>query len=760
MDLPNKRRTGRFRTLVFENEKMTFRLFWSWYSPAIIVFLISLFLFFPYNKSINGFSDYPKIGEVSKETIIAPFSFDIMKTEQEILAEKERINQRILPMFIFDSTALKQMTVKVDSVIQLVNNSKNDTAQITISQEFVGNPQILIEFKKRLLSSAQKGLLNKIVSTTDVDGEKMQRDFRSSERFVRSSSGFLELLSEYRDSSGAKIVAADSLKSVFEFRNNIARDLSVQFSGNGALSKDIFALAEKIALPTLIYDEETHQQNIRNAVLSINPVKETIVKDVAIVRQYDRVTPDISRVLETLSNIKIEKMEKGSTKKIADTAIIFVLVITFAIIIVIQSGKFIPQFLSSRRYFLSIAVICAIQFFLVWLTLVVFNMISANNANAPSANRFWEIISWGPMLTATLLASLLFSRRSGLLLSLFFAMYYMLITQFNVVVPLSVLIIGGFVSHFAQKIRYRKHLLWLIAGMLVANIFFEFLIMFLNNTLVSQSLLVFIVAPCLNVLISAAIVFLALPLFEYMFGITTVTTLLELADLSNPLLKRLAIEAPGTFNHSLAVGNLAELAAVKVGANPLLCRVLAYYHDVGKIKNPIYFTENQLDKKNLHDKLTPIRSANILKAHIGDGLDLIDEYKLPKIIKKGIIQHHGTGLAGFFYDKALELKKEDDVINPDDFSYPGEKPQTKEAAILMLADKVEAMSKSLKGESESELRKKINDNVRKIVVSGQLDESGLTFRNVFEIINGFMPALKGIFHERIEYPEEDKNGKV
>jgi putative nucleotidyltransferase with HDIG domain len=252
---------------------------------------------------------------------------------------------------------------------------------------------------------------------------------------------------------------------------------------------------------------------------------------------------------------------------------------------------------------------------------------------------------------------------------------------------------------------------------------------------------------------------MTLPLLEYMFGINTITTLLELTDMSNKLLKRLAIEAPGTFSHSLAVGNLAELGAEKVGASPLFCRVLAYYHDIGKIKNPTYFTENQLNRKNPHDKLPPARSAKILISHISDGCNLIDEYKIPKVIKNGIIQHHGTSFAGIFYQKALENKKGDEEINPDDFCYPGEKPQTKETAILMLADKVEAMSKSLKGESESDLRKKIHDNVRKIVISGQLDECGLTFRNVFEITNSFMPALKGIFHERIEYPEEGKNGK-
>ncbi len=218
------------------------------------------------------------------------------------------------------------------------------------------------------------------------------------------------------------------------------------------------------------------------------------------------------------------------------------------------------------------------------------------------------------------------------MLSLFFAMYYLLISQFSVISPLSILIIGGFISHFAQKIRYRKHLLWLITSMIAANVLIGFILSFLNNTLSSQTIFSLLVAPCMNVAISAGIVFMALPLFEYMFGTTTVMTLLELADLSNPLLKRLAIEAPGTFNHSLAVGNLAELAAAKVGANPLLCRVLAYYHDVGKIKNPIFFTENQLDHRNPHDKLSPLRSAKILRAHITDGCDLIEEYGIPKTI--------------------------------------------------------------------------------------------------------------------------------
>ena len=743
---------------------MNFRLFAKRYAAAILVFLVSLIIFFPYGKNHGSFSNFPKTGEVSRETIIAPYTFDVMKTEAELALEREWINQKILPPFRFDSLALERMTANIDSIINFVNVSEYMSLAPRVSQIFIDNPQILPEFRTRLLAAAQRGLSDRIVVTNNADGERLRREFNVREPFIRSQSGFLEILSNDSQRTVARTVSADSVENISAFRNRIAREISARYSVNGAnhlsqeISSAIFSLVGRIAVPTLIYDEVQHLQNLQSALSDINPVKETIIRDVAIVRQYQLVTSDISRVLEALHYSKIEQMEDDRrAKKAADTVIIFVLIIAFAVVVVLQTGKFIPQFLSSKRYFLSISIICAIQFFLVWLTQVIYNMVSPDTA--ASSNRLWEILSWGPMLTATLLSSLLFGKRTGLLISLFFAVYYLLISQFSMVVPLSVLLIGGFVSHFAPRIRYRRHLLWLITSMLAANLLIEFMVMFLSNTLSSQTGVQFFAAASLNVIISAGIVFLALPLFEYMFGITTIMTLLELADLSNPLLKRLAIEAPGTFNHSLAVGNLAELAAEKVGANPILCRVLAYYHDVGKIKNPIFFTENQLDHKNPHDKLTPLRSAKILTAHIGDGCDLIDDYRLPKILRNGIIQHHGTASAGFFYEKAVEAKKENEVINLEDFCYAGEKPQTKETAILMLADKVEAMSKSLRGESESDLRKKIFDNVRKIVVSGQLDECGLTFRNVFDIINGFMPALKGIFHERIEYPEEEKNGK-
>jgi len=776
----NKRRSGKYKAA--DKEKQTFILFMKRHWAAIFIFLLCLFVSFPYDKN-GGFETYPKAGEVSKETIIAPFSFDVVKTEQEISAEKERLSQKILPIFRYDSTAVERMSDAVDTLITAINNCinlpKTDTTRAkhlkTVdsyvspsSHIFIENPQILSDFKERLISAGKKGLTNKIVAISDLEGEHLQKQYNTKEQYVRSASGFIEILSGNEQNSSLRAVSTDSVQSIFEFRSRIARDLSANYSKNEGgltpkeISSAIFALSGKVAAASLVYEGEMHANNLSAAFSLVSNIKETIIKDVAIVRQHQLVTSEISRVLETLRQEKIQR--QGSVRMfrvVVDTAIIFILILAFAVLIIFHIGRYIPQFLTSQKYFLSLSIICSIQFLLVWITRVIVNAFYAQQNNLPfdAANRLSEILCWGPMFTAPLLASLLFRRQTGFLISIFFAIYFCLISQFSVALAFSVLIIGGFVSFYAQKIRYRKHLLWMIAFMVAANIFLEFVINLVSNAVAPKAFLPIFAAPFLNVTISAVVMYFSLPLFENLFAITTVTTLLELADMSSPLLKRLAVEAPGTFNHSLAVGNLAELAAEKVGANPLLCRVFAYYHDVGKIKNPAYFTENQLDRGNPHDKLPPARSARIIISHIRDGCDLIDEYKIPKVIKNGIIQHHGTGLVGSFYQKALDQKKENETINPEDYSYPGEKPQIKETAVLMLADKIEAMSKSLKGESESDLRKKIQDNVRKIVVSGQLDECGLTFRNVFEIVNSVMPALKGIFHERIEYPEEGKNGK-
>jgi len=240
----------------------------------------------------------------------------------------------------------------------------------------------------------------------------------------------------------------------------------------------------------------------------------------------------------------------------------------------------------------------------------------------------------------------------------------------------------------------------------------------------------------------------------HLFGIMTVFQLLELANPSSRLLRRLLMETPGTYHHSVMVGNLAERAAETIGADPLLARVAAYYHDIGKMKNPLAFIENQAGGRNIHDDLTPEASARIIAGHVRDGIDLGYEFGLPVQIIGFIPQHHGSSVMSYFYGKALrELGGDEEAAGRDRYRYPGPKPQSREAAILMLADGVEASVRSLQEKDDASIRAMVDRIVDARVDDGQLDEADLTLRNITQIKEAFVEQLLGMYHTRIQYPD-------
>ena len=247
------------------------------------------------------------------------------------------------------------------------------------------------------------------------------------------------------------------------------------------------------------------------------------------------------------------------------------------------------------------------------------------------------------------------------------------------------------------------------------------------------------------------------PLVEIAFDYTTDITLLELANLDRPIMRRLMIEAPGTYHHSVIVGSLVEAAAMEIGANPLLAKVCGYYHDIGKIKKPLYFIENQSEGKNRHDKLAPSMSGLILIAHIKDGVEIARKNKLGQVITDTIRQHHGTSIIKFFYEKAKQ-KKGADAVKIDDFRYPGPKPQTKEAGLVMLADVVEAASRTLDNPTTSRIKGLVQNLINQIFSDGQLDSCELTLKDLHNIAKSYNKILYGIHHHRIEYSERRSAG--
>ena len=250
------------------------------------------------------------------------------------------------------------------------------------------------------------------------------------------------------------------------------------------------------------------------------------------------------------------------------------------------------------------------------------------------------------------------------------------------------------------------------------------------------------------------------PLLEIAFGYTTDIKLLELSNLDQPILRRLMIEAPGSYHHSVIVGTMVEAAASEIGGNSLLAKVCGYYHDIGKIKKPLYFIENQTDGVNKHDKLAPSMSSLILIAHVKDGVEIAKKNKLGQVIIDTIRQSHGTSLISYFYDKAKQLKGGSSV-NIDNYRYPGPKPQTREAGLVMLADTVEAASRTLANPTPSRIQGLVQNLINKIFSDGQLDNCELTLKDLHNIAKSFNKILNGIHHHRIEYPEQPllTNGK-
>lgn len=274
-----------------------------------------------------------------------------------------------------------------------------------------------------------------------------------------------------------------------------------------------------------------------------------------------------------------------------------------------------------------------------------------------------------------------------------------------------------------------------------------------------KEILLSIPAGFLGGIFSALVTMMFIPLLESIFNYTTDVKLLELSNLNHPLLKEMIVKAPGTYHHSMMVGSMVEAAAEEIGANPLLGKVMCYYHDIGKMEHANYFIENQKPGHNPHDHISPFMSKTLLVAHVKDGIEMGMAYKLGKPILDGIVQHHGTTLISYFYNKALDLKKEDDPeISDQDFRYPGPKPQFRESALCMLADSIEAAARSLDEPTPARLQNIVRNIIQRKFSDAQLDECNLTLKDISKVEAAFVRILLGIYHQRIDYPRSAGGG--
>jgi cyclic-di-AMP phosphodiesterase PgpH len=358
-----------------------------------------------------------------------------------------------------------------------------------------------------------------------------------------------------------------------------------------------------------------------------------------------------------------------------------------------------------------------------------------------------------PLALAPLVVASLLEKRPALVFTLMLIVVLSAVSELRApFVPVAVM--GGVTAVYSvARLRRRWHFAVATFTIAIANLF-AILAWDLARHPTMDLLVTDIAWGAAGAFIAVSMAFFMLPLVEHTFRLTSDITLLELSDLNRKILKRLQLEAPGTYHHSMVVGSLAEAAAEAIGANSLLARVSAYYHDVGKLAKPEYYAENEpASSRSRHEKLTPSMSTLVVKSHITEGLELARRERLPRAVQHAIPEHHGTMVMAFFYHKALEL---DPAARREDFSYPGPRPRSKETAILMLADGVEGASRALAEPTPSRIRGLVTRILEERVQQGQLDECGLTLQELAKIREAFIPVLTAIFHVRAPYPEEPK----
>ncbi|MDH4027314.1 MAG: HDIG domain-containing protein [Nitrospirota bacterium] len=356
-----------------------------------------------------------------------------------------------------------------------------------------------------------------------------------------------------------------------------------------------------------------------------------------------------------------------------------------------------------------------------------------------------------PLATGSMLIALLVDIHTAII----FTIITSLISGLWINSPLYAIFVfaSGLTAAFGVIRCKKRSAIWR-AGLSVSliSVLTVLLIFFFKEQLFSIDPLVAASAAFINGIAVTTMVSALLPLFEYSFKITTDISLLELVDLNQPLMRELLVEAPGTYHHSIIVGTLAETAAEAVGVNPLLARVSAYYHDIGKIKMPDYFIENQIASVSKHEKLAPRMSSLILLSHVKEGVELAKKYKLPQAIIDIIQQHHGTSVQTFFYQKAKEQHDAATPLTEEDFRYPGPKPQSRVAALVLMADAVEAASRVLTDTTPARVSLLVDRIINHCFIDGQLDNCELTFKDIREIRSHFVYLLTSMYHKRINYP--------
>ncbi|MBA3030383.1 MAG: HDIG domain-containing protein [Desulfobacteraceae bacterium] len=514
---------------------------------------------------------------------------------------------------------------------------------------------------------------------------------------------------------------------------------------NYSLKNLVVDMVQRLVQPNITLNiNETELRKIHTAQ-QVKPILYRIIPGEMVLREGERVT---KAQLVKLKALAETQGKEDIVKKSAGGAMIFItiLILSYVLMINIQKGSVLKS--NKSLLFLSCILITFFVFSSFSLTLVE-SVIHQTSPSIPSSAILFGI----PLAAAAMIVCIFMGLEIAIPFAMIMALFTGVMLQNRYDMFLFHLFSGTMAAFWIKECRERKA--FITAGLKIGmlNILLSTIICIYSSDFSGTKLFWSWVFAFMSGIGAGIITSGMSPLVEMLFEYTTDITLLEIANLDRPILRRLMLESPGTYHHSVIVGSLVEAAASEIGSNPLLAKVCGYYHDIGKINKPLYFIENQFDGQNRHNKLAPSMSSLILISHVKDGVEIAKKNKLGQPIIDMIREHHGTSLISFFYEKAKQLKGKE-IVKIDDFRYPGPKPQSIEAALVMLADVVEASSRTLEDPTPSRIQGHVQTHINKIFADGQLDNCELTLKDLHNIAKSFIKILTGIYHHRIDYPEK------
>ena len=751
--------------------------YWKQYSIIFSLIIIISFLF-PRGKILKYAY---QVNDIASDAIIAPFTFPILKSDERLQSDLNDRRKSIPFVFNRDDQIVRQGASALTEFFNLVKDLRNAYWRLKQSEKLVYETRYNKQFEKARVEYSSDSTSLSIINN----------NFSKLYPFISSKDGWLEYISLNNSPDDLKILSKHneiilqicrnrwtegiydiSINDIFSRKVTINQgevpDLAMPNNFNdlelawtkskkelmsSLKAEDKFLnlgydLIIEFMKPNLLFDQQLTEKRQNESLDKVPRSQGVILKNELIVDANMRITKDVLLKLGSLSDAVMEKEKRaGIIKQLQGFIgrIILLSVILFLFFAFLAIYK--KEIFEDWKMTLLIGIVFLIQIALSNIVLLQLELS--------------EYLI--PFTIGAMTLTILFDAQVGFMAIASMAILMGLMMGQGIDLIIVALFSATVAIYNIRRLRKRSQLFSTMFALITASLFVAIgLGLFKDHSW--DVIFRDIQYLTINSILAPILTYGLIGLFEMLFEVTTDLTLIELLDYDHPLLKRAQQETNGTFNHSIVVGNLAEACANAIGAHSLLCRVGAYYHDIGKMNKSEYFIENQYGGDNKHDKITPTMSARIIRAHVNGGLQLAKEYGLPKIVSDFIPMHHGTTRVEYFYRTAIQqAEKDGSKVDESSFRYPGPKPNTKETGILMLCEAIEAAVRSINEPDILKIESMIDKIINQRIEDGQLNECPLTLDELKRIkgtidgTTGMLPVLRGIYHIRVEYPDEIKN---